>query len=159
MKKTYKVLLVVGLVSIVGLQASFYSPASNGTFSTYITTMSQRDPKDIPWFVAAQTGNLNAMKNQFNTLTDDQKKIMINAHDKNGEPVLIHGVIHGHRKVVTWAIKNGADLTKTNHVSVNSLEAVADIISSYLREIIRLNRNSYQTERFKKAVIKKALRR
>lgn len=154
MNKVIIALLVLGLMSTVGLQASYFY----NSVIHHIERARVSEPQNIPFIVAAQKGDMGFMRNMLNKVPKEHKNLFINMHDKNGESPLMHAVVRGQREVVSWLINHGADLTKTNNVSVNALEAVAEIIAANREKIYSYTNDKKQTHDFEEKVIANAFR-
>lgn len=152
MKRLLITLLILGGAS---LNASQRPVQYYDSFSQKLSTMAKRSPEQSFWLKNAQAGRRDLMEKELNKVPQEQQLLLVNAYDKNGETAVMHAVSNGHPETVSWLIDRGADLTKTNYVSINAFEAVASIIKEYKKAYKRchlgINDKKFHTEVIKKA--------
>ncbi len=154
--------LLVTLLFLGGpcLKASYFRAAKTLDYYSQlkheVVQMSQSTPKKVKWFKDAQEGNLAGMREKYYSLaTPEEKLLLVNAHDRTGKNALMHAVSYGQPEVTQWLVDVGTDLTKTNHVSLNAVEAAARLIKAYKRTYNRCysRRGVYEPKKFHKRMV------
>lgn len=126
MKRLFLVLLFLGVAATCAQipYANSSVPYYNA-FEHELSVMRERPWNLSPFFVAVSKGDMQTVRNKVNSLSPEQKKLLMEAKDKHGMTGLMVAVEHGQPDMVTLFIKNGSDLTETTDDSVHPLEAAA----------------------------------